>query len=137
LKRVLQMDYKDPDAVRFHLARSTRNASAQTRLPWYLAVEGGEQYVPAHSHYAFMLAKQGKLAEAREHLQKLEPQSAPSVCNPAIEAQLMRKPRITRNRSIFSERHSTYSPTSRVALRYRAGGGENRSHRRCREQSGG
>jgi len=93
LKRVLQMDYKDPDAVRFHLGQVNEERKRfDEAAKWYLAVEGGEQYVPAHSHYAFMLAKQGKLAEAREHLQKLEPQSdAQRVQIRQSEAQLMRE----------------------------------------------
>lgn len=72
LQRVLQMNYKDPDAIRFHLGqvaeeRKRLDAAAQ----WYLSVQGGEQYVVAHARYAFLLAKQNRIAQAREHLQKL------------------------------------------------------------------
>ena len=72
LQRVLQMNYKDPDAIRFHLGqvaeeRKRLDAAAQ----WYLSVQGGEQYVVAHARYAFLLAKQNRIAQAREHLQTL------------------------------------------------------------------
>ena len=93
LKRVLEMDYKDPDAVRFHLGQINEERKRYDEAAnWYLSVEEGEQYVLAHARYAFMLAKQGKLAQAREHLQKLEPQNdAQRVQILQSEAQLMRE----------------------------------------------
>ena len=93
LKRVLEMDYKDPDSVRFHLGQINEERKRyEEAAKWYLSVEPGEQYVVAHSHYAFMLAKQGKLAEAREHLRTLEPQNdAQRVQILQSEAQLMRE----------------------------------------------
>ncbi|HVY07094.1 MAG TPA: tetratricopeptide repeat protein [Burkholderiales bacterium] len=93
LKRVLEMDYKDPDAVRFHLGQVNEERKRYDEAAkWYLSVEDGEQYVLAHARYAFMLAKQGKLAEARQHLQGLEAQSdAQRVQILQSEAQLMRE----------------------------------------------
>lgn len=93
LKRVLEMDYKDPDAVRFHLGQINEERKRYDEAAkWYLSVEGGEQYIPAHSRYAFMLAKEGKLAQAREHLHQLEPQNdAQRVQIPQTEAQLLRE----------------------------------------------
>jgi tetratricopeptide (TPR) repeat protein len=93
LKRVLEMDYKDPDSVRFHLGQINEERKRYDEAAkWYLSVELGEQYVLAHSHYAFMLAKQGKLAEAREHLRALDPQNdAQRVQITQSEAQLMRE----------------------------------------------
>ena len=93
LKRVLEMDYKDPDAVRFHLGQINEERKRYDEAAkWYLSVEEGEQYVLAHAHYAFMLAKQDKLAQAREHLQNLEPQNdAQRVQILQSEAQLMRE----------------------------------------------
>jgi tetratricopeptide (TPR) repeat protein len=93
LKRVLELDYKDPDAVRFHLGQINEERKRYDEAAkWYLSVEEGEQYVPAHAHYAFILAKQDKLAQAREHLQKLEPQNdAQRVQILQSEAQLMRE----------------------------------------------
>jgi len=93
LKRVLEMDYKDPDSVRFHLGQINEERKRYDEAAkWYLSVEDGEQYVMAHAHYAFMLAKQDKLAQAREHLQNLEPQNdAQRVQILQSEAQLMRE----------------------------------------------
>jgi Flp pilus assembly protein TadD len=93
LKRVLDMDYKDPEAVRFHLGQINEERKRYDEAAkWYLSIEAGEQYVVAHSHYAFMLAKQGKLAEARNHLRGLEPQNeAQRIQLLQSEAQLMRE----------------------------------------------
>ena len=93
LKRVLEMDYKDPDAVRFHLGQVNEDRKRfDEAAKWYLSVDDGEQFVLAHARYAFMLAKQGKLAEARTHLQNLVPQNdAQRVQILQSEAQLMRE----------------------------------------------
>jgi len=93
LKRVLDMDYKDPDAVRFHLGQINEERKRYDEAAkWYLSVEEGEQLVLANARYAFMLAKQGKLAEARTHLQNLVPQNdAQRVQILQSEAQLMRE----------------------------------------------
>ena len=93
LKRVLEMDYKDPDAVRFHLGQVNEDRKRfDEAAKWYLSVDDGEQFVLAHARYAFMLAKQGKLAEARAHLQNLVPQNdAQRVQILQSEAQLMRE----------------------------------------------
>ncbi|HKB83173.1 MAG TPA: tetratricopeptide repeat protein [Burkholderiales bacterium] len=93
LKRVLEMDYKDPDAVRFHLGQINEERKRYDEAAkWYLSVEDGEQFVLANARYAFMLAKQGKLAEAREHLQNLAPQNdAQRVQILQSEAQMMRE----------------------------------------------
>lgn len=93
LKRVLDMDYKDPDAVRFHLGQVNEERKRYDEAAkWYLSVEEGEQFVLAHARYAFMLAKQEKLAEARAHLQNIVPQNdAQRVQILQSEAQLMRE----------------------------------------------
>lgn len=93
LKRVLEMDYKDPDAVRFHLGQVNEERKRYDEAAkWYLSVEDGEQYVLAHARYAFMLAKQGNLAQARKHLQDLVPQNdAQRVQILQSESQLMRE----------------------------------------------
>ena len=93
LKRVLEMDYKDPDAVRFHLGQVNEERKRYDEAAkWFLSVEEGEQYVLANARYALMLAKQGKLAEARAHLQNLAPQNeAQRVQILQSEAQLMRE----------------------------------------------
>ncbi|MEO8156293.1 MAG: tetratricopeptide repeat protein [Betaproteobacteria bacterium] len=93
LKRVLAMGYKDPDAVRFHLGQVNEERKRYDEAAkWYLSVEEGDQFVLANARYAFMLAKQGKLVEARAHLQGLVPQDdAQRVQIMQSEAQLMRE----------------------------------------------
>ncbi len=93
LKRVLEMDYKDPDAVRFHLGQVAEERKRYDEAAkWYLSVEEGEQFVLANARYAFILAKQEKLAEARAHLQNLVAQNdAQRVQILQSEAQLMRE----------------------------------------------
>jgi tetratricopeptide (TPR) repeat protein len=79
--------------VRFHLGQVNEERKRYDEAAkWYLSVEEGEQYVLAHARYAFMLAKQDKLAEARAHLQNLVPQNdAQRVQIMQSEAQMMRE----------------------------------------------
>ena len=93
LKRVLELNYKDPDVARFYLGQLNEERKRfDEAARWYLAVEGGEQFVPAHARYAFMLARQNRVAEARAHLQTLQVQNeAQRVQIVQAEAQLMRE----------------------------------------------
>ncbi len=93
LKRVLELNYKDPDSVRFHLGQVNEERKRfDEAARWYLAVEGGEQFVMARARYAFMLARDGRVAEARAHLQGLQPQNeSQRVQIVQAEAQLMRE----------------------------------------------
>lgn len=93
LKRVLELNYKDEDSVRFHLGQvSEERKRYDEAAKWYLSVEGGEQFVLAHARYAFMLAKQGRLAEARRHLQTLQTENqGQRVQILQTEAQLLRE----------------------------------------------
>ena len=70
LKRVLELNYKDPDAVRYYLGQlnEDRNHYAQA-AEWYGLIAPGENYLPAQIKIATMLARQNRLDEARKHLQ--------------------------------------------------------------------
>jgi len=71
LKRVLELNYKDPDVARFYLGQLNEERKRfDEALKWYSAVSQGEQYITAQSRYAGILAKQGRLPEARKHLQE-------------------------------------------------------------------
>ncbi|MGH8702036.1 MAG: tetratricopeptide repeat protein, partial [Burkholderiales bacterium] len=71
LKRVLELNYKDPDVARFYLGQLNEERKRfDEALKWYSAVAQGEQYITAQSRYAGILAKQGRLPEARKHLQE-------------------------------------------------------------------
>jgi len=72
LRRLLELDYRDKNAVRIYLGQI---AEEQGKIPealrWYMEVEPGEQFLPAQIRYAQAIAKQGDVAGARGHLQKL------------------------------------------------------------------
>lgn len=73
LRRALEIGYKDPDAVRMYLGQVSEELKRDDdALKWYAGVAQGAQFVPAQARYAAVLAKQGKLTEARRHLQAVE-----------------------------------------------------------------
>ncbi len=92
LKRALELSYKDPDAVRLYLGQvSEERKRYDQALEWYSAVSRGEQYINAQSRYAGVLAKQGRLPDARQHLQQVSPQNNQQrVQLTQAEAQLLR-----------------------------------------------
>src|SRR4051812_31201361 len=91
LQHALQTDYKDPDAVRFYLGQvNEERKRTDDALKWYSSVNGGEQYVPARARYAGILAKQGKIDDARKYLQEAGRNGAERVQFTQAEAQLLR-----------------------------------------------
>jgi len=92
LKRVLALNYKDPDVARYYLGQLNEERKRfDEALKWYGAVTQGEQYINAQSRYAGILAKQGKLPEARQHLQQAASQNSQQrVQLTQAEAQLLR-----------------------------------------------
>ena len=92
LLRALETHYKDPDAVRFYLGQANGERQRfDEALRWYDSIKGGEQYVPARSRYATILAKQGKLDEARKYLQESGLNAQQRVQFIQAEAQLLRE----------------------------------------------
>lgn len=70
LRRALDIKPKDPDAVRLYLGQVNEELKRPDEaLKWYASITHGAQFIPAQARYAGVLAKQGKLAEARRHLQ--------------------------------------------------------------------
>jgi tetratricopeptide (TPR) repeat protein len=83
LKRALDAGYGEPDIARLYLGQVNEERKRyEDALKWYSQVEQGEQYVNAQARYAAVLAKQGRLADARKHLQEA------SVANPQQRVQL-------------------------------------------------
>ncbi|OGA37735.1 MAG: hypothetical protein A3G24_02750 [Betaproteobacteria bacterium RIFCSPLOWO2_12_FULL_62_13] len=75
LKRALEINYKDPDAVHLYLGQLNEERKRfDEALKWYGSVGPGDQYIRAQARYAGVLAKQGRLADARKHLQQVSPQ---------------------------------------------------------------
>jgi len=84
LKRLLQLDYRDKSSVRMYLGQIAEDQKHfPEALRWYGAVDEGEQFVPAQIRYAQVLAKQGRLDDARKHLQQI------SASNEQQRAQLI------------------------------------------------
>jgi tetratricopeptide (TPR) repeat protein len=72
LKRALDAGYAEPDVVRLYLGQINEERKRYDEaLKWYSAVEQGEHYVNAQARYAAVLAKEGRLADARKHLQEV------------------------------------------------------------------
>lgn len=91
LQHALETDYKDPDAVRFYLGQVNEERKRPAdALRWYSSVNGGDQYVPARARYAGILAKQGKMDDARKYLQDAGRNGAERVQFTQAEAQLLR-----------------------------------------------
>ncbi|MDH5535737.1 MAG: tetratricopeptide repeat protein, partial [Betaproteobacteria bacterium] len=93
LKRALELKYKDPDAVRLYLGQvSEERKRYDQALEWYSTVGRGEQYINAQSRYAGVLAKQGRLPDARQHLQQVSAKdNQQRVQLTQAEAQLLRE----------------------------------------------
>jgi tetratricopeptide (TPR) repeat protein len=92
-KRLLQEgNHQDPNQIRMYLGQI---AETQKRLPealdWYAAVTAGEQFLPAQIRQAQVLGRQGRLEDARKHLQQVETSaSRDRIQLLLIEAQLLR-----------------------------------------------
>lgn len=92
-KRAIDLKYRDPDTLRYYLGQVAEERKRyDDALQWYGKVSGGDQFVAAASRYAFILAKQNKVAEARAYLQKVEaknPQQQVQLTQ--AEAQVLRE----------------------------------------------
>lgn len=93
LKRALENNYKDPDAVRLYLGQVNEERKRfDEALKWYGSVGAGEQYINAQARYAGVLSKQGRLADARRHLREISPRNNQQRVQLAqAEAQLLRE----------------------------------------------
>ena len=92
LKRLLELDYADKATVRLYLGQiAEEQKNYPEALRRYGEVDNGEQYLPAQIRYAQVLAKQGQLAEARAHLQRLSPSGGQQRVQFVLaEAQMLR-----------------------------------------------
>lgn len=72
LRRALEINPKDPDAVRLYLGQVNEELKRDDEaLKWYASITHGPQFVAAQARYAGVLARQGKLADARKYLQDI------------------------------------------------------------------
>ncbi|MBP6057922.1 MAG: tetratricopeptide repeat protein [Nitrosomonas sp.] len=92
-KKALDMGYKDPNAVHFHLAQIYEETKRpDMAMESYQMVKSGGRYLPAQIRYADLLASKGYVKEAREHLHKLPVANDQQVAQLILaEAQILRK----------------------------------------------
>ncbi|MBI3371598.1 MAG: tetratricopeptide repeat protein [Betaproteobacteria bacterium] len=93
LKRLLELNYRDPNAVRYTLGQIAEErkdyGGAQA---WYAQVTRGEHFLASRLRYAQTLAKQGRLDDARSYLRGVgEGASAQQTQLTIAEAQLLRE----------------------------------------------
>jgi tetratricopeptide (TPR) repeat protein len=93
LKRALENGFGEADLVRLYLGQVNEERKRfDEALKWYSAVQPGDHYVGAQARYAGTLAKQGRLPEARKHLQQVNVLSREQrVQLTQAEAQLLRE----------------------------------------------
>lgn len=69
-RRLAQIEFSDPNTVRLYLGQIAENTKRPDEaLRWYGSVTAGEHYLAAQIRFAQVLSQQGRLDEARRHLQ--------------------------------------------------------------------
>src|SRR5216683_2406984 len=92
LKNLIESPYRDKDGVRLYLGQvAEERKNLPEALRWYGEVGEGEQYVQAQIRYGQVLARQGKLDEARVRLQQAAAKNSQQRVQLILaEAQLLR-----------------------------------------------
>ncbi|MDH5479488.1 MAG: tetratricopeptide repeat protein [Nitrosomonas sp.] len=92
-KRALELDYKDPNAVRFQLAQVYEETKQTDKaMATYRLVTSGGRHLPAQIRYADLLALEGYLGEARQHLNHLPAANDQQAAHLILaEAQIVRR----------------------------------------------
>jgi tetratricopeptide (TPR) repeat protein len=92
MKRLLGLQYRDPNGVRYILGQIAEEQKQWSRaVDWYKQIEEGDHALPARMRTAGAIAKQGRLDEAREYLKRLEPAGPGEQVQLLVaEAQLLR-----------------------------------------------
>jgi tetratricopeptide (TPR) repeat protein len=84
LKRVLGLNYRDPDGVRYLLGQIAEEQKEWPRaIEWYESIKTGDHVMPARMRTANAMAKQGRLDDARAYLKRV------AQDNPEDEIQLL------------------------------------------------
>jgi Flp pilus assembly protein TadD len=92
MKRLLGMNYRDPDAVRYILGQIAEEQKNWPRaIEWYDQIKDGEHELAARLRTANAMAKQGRLDEARGYLHKVGEEHPDQETQLTVaEAQLLR-----------------------------------------------
>jgi Flp pilus assembly protein TadD len=92
LKRLLDLGFRDPNGVRFTLGQvAEEQKNWQAATDWYLSIQRGEHYLPSRLRTAGVMAKEGRLAEAREFLHTVNASGEQRIQLLIAEAQLLRE----------------------------------------------
>lgn len=93
LKAALDAGHKEPDQIWMMLGQiSEDRKNFDEALRWYGGITSGDRFMIAQARYANVLYKQGKLDEARKHLQSVSPRNAAQAIQLVqAEANLLRE----------------------------------------------
>ncbi|HNI81603.1 MAG TPA: tetratricopeptide repeat protein [Rhodocyclaceae bacterium] len=91
-RHLLDLGFGDADQIRAYLGQIAEDGKRPDEaLGWYRSVKPGTQYLSAQTHIAQILAAQGRLGEARQHLhQGARENPADRVAYLLTEAQILR-----------------------------------------------
>jgi len=114
LKRLLTLDFSDKPTVRLYLGQiAEEQKNYAEALRWYAEIDQGAQYVGAQIRYAQVLAKQGKLAEARAHLREVNAETDQQRTQLVLaEAQILRDANLAQDAFAVVERALKSMPDS-------------------------
>jgi tetratricopeptide (TPR) repeat protein len=72
-RTALSLGYGNPDAVYFQLGQVNEKLKRNDEAArWYRSVQGGDQYIPAQTRYALLLARGQGVDEAQNYLHSLD-----------------------------------------------------------------
>ncbi|HEY5637596.1 MAG TPA: tetratricopeptide repeat protein [Burkholderiales bacterium] len=93
LKRLLTLEIRDRDSVRFTLGQVAEEQKDWSRaIQWYEEIVAGDQFLPARLRIANAMFRQGRLGEAREYIRAIKVnENQDRVQLVVAEAQLLRE----------------------------------------------
>ncbi len=92
LKRLLDTGFRDPNGVRFTLGQAAEEQKNWGgAIDWYQSIQRGDHFLPARMRIAGVMARQGKVGEAREFLRTLSASGEQRIQLLIAEAQLLRE----------------------------------------------
>ena len=92
MKKLLDLGYRDPNSVRYTLGQIAEEQKDWPRaIEWYKTIQRGEHALPARMRTASVIARQGKLEEARAFLRDVGGPPEQKVQLLIAESQLLRE----------------------------------------------
>lgn len=91
LRRLLDKGYRNPESLRYTLGQAAEEQKKwEEAIRWYGSIQQGEQLFASRLRIAQVIARQGKVQEARAYLRTLEAEGPERVQLLITEAQLLR-----------------------------------------------